>query len=156
MKTNLLFVCLGNICRSPSAEGVMKALVEQRNVAEQYYIDSAGTAAYHQGEPADARMRQHASRRGYDLTSVARKVKIEDFNDFDYIVAMDNDNYRNLMQMTTDKEQQSRVVKMVDFATEHQVDVVPDPYYGGEEGFEKVLDILEDATKGFLAHLQGR
>lgn len=154
MKTDLLFVCLGNICRSPSAEGVMKALVEQRNVADQYFIDSAGTAAYHQGEPADARMRQHASRRGYDLTSVARKVRIEDFNNFDYIVAMDNENYRNLIGMTTNKEQQRKVVKMVDFATEHQVDVVPDPYYGGEEGFEMVLDILEDATKGFLAHLE--
>ncbi len=150
MKTSLLFVCLGNICRSPSAEGVMKALVEEEGLSGEFYIDSAGTAAYHQGEKADSRMRQHAKERGYNLTSIARQVKREDFDKFDYIIAMDNQNYQNLQRIAPSKDYKSKIVKMVDYASEYTGDSVPDPYYGGSDGFELVLDILEDATVGFL------
>ncbi len=153
MKKNLLFVCLGNICRSPSAEGVMKALVEKEGLDDEFFIDSAGTAAYHEGERADSRMRQHASGRGYNLTSIARQVRESDFDKFDYIIAMDTQNYQNLHRMAGNEVQQKKIVKMTDFATSYQGDSVPDPYYGGADGFELVLDILEDATVGFLRHL---
>ena len=155
-KKRILFVCLGNICRSPSAEGVMKALVEKEGVAEYYIIDSAGTGAYHEGERADSRMRQHAQRRGYDLTSIARQVRSEDFDSFDYIVAMDNQNYQNLIRMATTSKQRSKIKKMIDYASDYNGDSVPDPYYGGSDGFELVLDILEDATGGFFKYIEGR
>ncbi len=146
----ILFVCLGNICRSPSAEAVMNYLIEENNLTELIECDSAGTYGYHAGQMADRRMQRHAIKRGYDLTSIARAVTQSDFEDFDYIVAMDNSNYTNLLSMIQNKDNSNKIIKMTDYCQNINADEVPDPYYGGEQGFENVLDILEDATQGFL------
>lgn len=146
---NILFVCMGNICRSPSAEAVMKYLVEKEGLNDKIFIDSAGTIGYHEGEEADARMKKHAAKRGYDLTSIARQFRLEDFEKFDYIVAMDRENYRDILALPPDGRYRSKVFMMTDFS-ENGYDGVPDPYYGGPKGFEHVLDILEDSTKGLL------
>lgn len=152
-KIRLLFVCLGNICRSPSAEAVMKKMVEDRGLQKQIIIDSAGTAAYHEGERADARMRTHASRRGYNLESISRPVRMDDFFEFDMIIGMDDANVSALKQKAPDQESVERVFKMTDFAKGSLYDHVPDPYYGGSSGFELVLDILEDACEGLLQYI---
>ena len=153
-KVKILFVCLGNICRSPSAEAVMKGIVKDSGVSHQFYIDSAGTSGWHSGEKADARMRMHASKRNIDLTSLSRSVKSSDFDNFDYIIGMDDENVFNLEQMTTHPEHQMKITKMTDYCNGHDEQSVPDPYYGGDAGFELVLDILEDACKGLLTHIK--
>jgi protein-tyrosine phosphatase len=150
-KTKILFVCLGNICRSPSGEGVMKGLVEKEGLNGNFEIDSAGTAAWHEGEPADPRMQVHANKRGYTLSSISRPVKPEtDFDKFDYIIAMDRQNMRDLQSMAQTEEHRNKLHMMTDFSKEFNYDSVPDPYYGGDEGFELVLDLLEDACNGLL------
>jgi len=149
----ILFVCLGNICRSPSGEAVMNALIERNNLRDRIACDSAGTIAYHTGEPADARMQKHAIKRGYNLTSIARQIKLNDFERFNYIIAMDRDNYRNILALDVEGKYKDKVKLMMDFAIEHSDNDVPDPYYGGEQGFEYVLDLLEDACLGLLKHI---
>ncbi len=149
----VLFVCLGNICRSPSAEGVFKHLVAKANLEDKIFVDSCGTAAHHEGEPADSRMREHAQKRGYDLTSIARGMVKKDFEEFDYILTMDNSNFKNVLALTAD-DQKYKVKKITDFCSNHPHDQVPDPYYGGPEGFELVLDLLEDACQGLLNQIQ--
>lgn len=150
----LLFVCLGNICRSPAGEGIMQKMIENQGLEDNYSCDSAGTSAYHQGEPADSRMRKHAKKRGYMLTSVARQFVAEDFDNFDYILTMDQSNYRNVLAVATSDEQKNKVYSMTKFCTRHTEQSVPDPYYGGDAGFEKVLDILEDSCEEMLRKLQ--
>ncbi len=140
----ILFVCLGNICRSPAAEGVFTTLANQAGLDVE--ADSAGTAGWHRGEPADARMRAHAQKRGYRLDSRARQFDPSvDFEKFDLILAMDNQNYRDLKAMDRANKYGAKIKKMTDYCRIHNVDAVPDPYYGGTDGFEHVLDILEDA-----------
>ena len=151
-KTKILFVCLGNICRSPSAEAVMKAMIEKKGLNDYFEIDSAGTLAYHRGEKADSRMRQHASRRGYNLTSLSRPVEPNDFNYFDMIIGMDDLNIRDLNQLAPDEQSRKKIYKITDFAKDTTMSVIPDPYYGGDAGFELVLDILEDACKGLISN----
>lgn len=146
----VLFVCLGNICRSPAADGIMHRLVEQQGLETLIKIDSAGTYGGHAGSLPDHRMRQHASKRGYQLTHCSRRVTTDDFYDFDIIVAMDDQNYYNLMRLAPTLEHQQHITKMTDFLTNHTADHVPDPYYEGAEGFEIVLDLLEDACQGLL------
>ncbi len=146
---NILFVCMGNICRSPSAEAVMKFLVEKENLSDKVFIDSAGTIGYHAGEEADARMKAHASKRGYKLTSIARQFKLSDFEDFDYIVVMDRDNLRDILALDPSGKYRHKIFMMTDFSS-NGYEEVPDPYYGGPQGFENVLDILEDSSKGLL------
>lgn len=146
---NILFVCMGNICRSPSAEAVMKYLVENEGLDKQIFVDSAGTIGYHEGEPADARMKKHASKRGYNLTSIARQFRLEDFEKFDYIITMDRENYKDILALDPQRKYSHKVFMMTDFSS-NGYEEVPDPYYGGEAGFELVLDILEDSTKGLL------
>ena len=157
MKKSVLFVCLGNICRSPSAEAVFRHLVEQAGLTGDFDIDSAGTIAAHSGEKADARMQQHASRRGYKLTSISRKVNPKlDFDRFDYIIAMDDQNKRDLLAMARNANDVSKISKMTDYASHSSYTSVPDPYYGGASGFELVLDLLEDACEGLLHYIKNR
>lgn len=151
----ILFVCLGNICRSPSAEAVFKALIEKKGLDNEISCDSAGTAAYHAGEPADFRMRQFAKKRGYHLTSISRPVNPEtDFDRFDYIIGMDSQNVRDLQRMARNENDRKKIYLMTDFASSLRYDSVPDPYYGGDAGFELVLDILEDTSAGLIRKLQ--
>lgn len=141
----VLFVCLGNICRSPAAEGVMRALVDERGEGAMWVIDSAGTGNYHIGDLPDRRMRVHARRRGYELTHRCRQVGEGDFDDFDLIVGMDAMNLRNLRALAPMPEGEGKIVGMGEFfdiATRY--DYVPDPYYEGAEGFELVLDLLQN------------
>lgn len=152
---NLLFVCLGNICRSPAAQGVMENLVDKRGLQDRIHIDSAGTGGWHVGDLPDKRMRLHARDRGLDLTHRARKVRASDFDDFDMIIAMDDANYHDLRELAPSPEAQAKVVRMMDFANSHHgTDAVPDPYYEGSQGFELVLDLLEDACAGLLDRLE--
>ncbi len=150
MKTKILFVCLGNICRSPSAEGIMKKIIKEKGVEDRFFIDSAGILDYHEGELPDHRMRDHAAQRGYILDSHSRPVKYNDFFDFDLIIGMDDQNIINLRQKAPDVESSRKIRKMTDFCQNHNLDYVPDPYYGGAKGFELVLDLLEDSCKGLL------
>lgn len=154
-KIKVLFVCLGNICRSPSAEAIFRGFVKKKNIGYQFEVDSAGTSGYHQGEPADARMKTHASKRGYQLTSLSRKFDpTKDFDYFDIIIAMDRDNLHDLRQMAAEKAEEEKLHLMTDFSSEYDYDYVPDPYYGGDQGFELVIDLLEDASNGLFSHLK--
>lgn len=152
--TRILFVCLGNICRSSSAEGVMRHLVEQAGLSDRISIDSAGILSYHQGELPDERMRKHAALRGYQLTHRSRPVTSSDFDDFDLIIGMDDRNIDDLKDRAPSVEAMAKIHRMTDYCTSHPgADYVPDPYYGGPSGFEYVLDLLEDACAGLLHHL---
>ena len=154
--TKVLFVCTGNICRSPSAEGVFRRMVEDAGLAGAIGVDSAGTHAYHVGEPADPRAQAAARKRGYDLaTCVGRQVKAEDFREFDMILAMDWENLAALQQMCP-KIYQHKLMLLMRFSNEFEEATVPDPYYGGPEGFGKVLDYLEDACQGVMEVVRKR
>lgn len=150
-KKKILFVCLGNICRSPSAEAVFTGLVDKNGLTGKYEIDSAGIGGWHVGEPADKRMQKHAVKRGYDLTSIGRQIDPEaDFDRFDMIVAMDDENVTALKKLARNQDDLKKIHKMTDFSKVWGYNEVPDPYYGGDEGFELVLDLLEDACQGLL------
>ena len=153
-KTRVLFVCMGNICRSPTAEGAFLALLKQEGVHEQVNIDSAGTHAYHVGEAPDLRAQKTAEGRGYNLSGLrARKVIFADFEDYDYLLAMDEDNYEHLMSACPD-EYKDKVQYFLDYAPHIETREVPDPYYGGKYGFDRVLDMVEEASIGFLDSLK--
>jgi protein-tyrosine phosphatase len=156
MTTRILFVCMGNICRSPTAEGVFRKLVRERAPHLQVEIDSAGTHAYHVGEPPDRRAIAAAERRGIDLSGLrARTVDEADFGRFDLLVAMDQLNREVLLDRSPD-EYRERIRLMLEFAPSTDIDDVPDPYYGGPVGFEHVLDLVEEASKGLLDELLAR
>lgn len=146
---------MGNICRSPSAEAVFAGLVKNKGLEKYFKIDSAGTLAYHEGEPADKRMKQHAKKRGYKLTSIARRfIPHSDFEYFDYIIGMDDENINYLKSFARNENDLIKIHKMTDFRKVWAYDEIPDPYYGGEEGFELVLDLLEDACEGLLENFK--
>jgi len=148
--TKILFVCMGNICRSPTAEGVTRVLAEKRGLVPGFEFDSAGTHGFHIGKAPDARARAAAAKRGYDLSQLkARQVNEFDFVRFDRILAMDRDNLE-LLRKACPEENQSKLGLFLEFSTRYMVDEVPDPYYGGPEGFERVLDLIEDAATGLL------
>ena len=146
----ILFVCLGNICRSSSAQTIMQTRIDELELGNEYFIDSAGLISYHQGEPADSRMRAHAARRGYNITHLSRPVTYNDFFDFDMIIGMDDSNISRLKELAPGLDELAKIHKMTDFCVNKVVDHVPDPYYGGASGFENVLDILEDAVEGLI------
>lgn len=155
MKTvNILFVCLGNICRSPTAHGIFQGLVDQAGLAERIFVDSAGTGDWHIGRPPDNRARQAALGRGYDLGHLrARQVTAEDFERFDYVLAMDESNLGNLSALKPNSYR-GNLALFLEFASRRDYREVPDPYYGGEENFELVLDLVEDAAAGLLGHVR--
>lgn len=147
----LLFVCLGNICRSPAAEGVLRTKANQRGM--ELYIESAGTGAWHVGDPPDSRMIKAAAKRGYDLSHQrARKVEFSDFFEFDYILAMDLSNHTDLLEMAP-PNRECDIRLFLDFA-DCETRETPDPYYGGDQGFEQVLDLIELGADGLIDHLE--
>ena len=151
-KIAVLFVCLGNICRSPAAEAIFINLVEKRGLNKVFTVDSAGTGSWHIGKKSDKRMIIAAEKRGINITSRARQITTQDFQNFNYILAMDNSNFRNIndikkRQTTSDF---ALIKRIQDFKSVYKEEEVPDPYFGGYEGFDHVLDILEDSVSGFL------
>jgi protein-tyrosine phosphatase len=148
--TKLLFVCLGNICRSPSAENIMNYLIEKEGLNGQIKCDSAGTSNYHLGAAPDARMRSAAKKRGIELKGEARQIEPFDLEYFDLILAMDQSNYFDILALDPKRQYQHKVKLICDFALQYQDQEVPDPYYGGEEGFNYVIDLLLDACQGVL------
>jgi protein-tyrosine phosphatase len=150
----ILFVCLGNICRSPTAEIVFREIVAREAPDLKIEVDSAGTAAYHVGSPPDSRTRQAALRRGYDMSALrARVVEAQDFGRFDLILAMDRQNL-DVLQRRAPAQLRSRIRLFLEFAPDSDTTEVPDPYYGGSNGFEEVLDLVEAAAKGLLQHVR--
>ncbi|CAN7293210.1 low molecular weight phosphotyrosine protein phosphatase [Pseudoduganella sp. LjRoot289] len=149
---SVLFVCMGNICRSPTAEGVSRQRAEAAGLALE--IDSAGTHACHVGAPPDARSARHAALRGYDLSAQrARQVAASDFERYDHLLAMDHDNLK-LLQAACPPQHRHKLALFMQYATRSDSDVVPDPYYGGANGFDQVLDYIEDASDGLIAALR--
>ena len=154
MTYSVLFICMGNICRSPTADGVFRQIVRDHGLSRVVRIDSAGTHNYHPNSPPDARSQAHAARRGYDLSILrARQVRQADFAAFDLILAMDLDNLAQL-QAECPPEHQHKLRRLTEFCHRHDSPVVPDPYYGDARGFETVLDLVEDACEGLLTHVQ--
>jgi protein-tyrosine phosphatase len=149
----ILFVCMGNICRSPAAEAVFKKLIKTEGLEKKFFIDSAGTISFHTGSKADSRMILAAKKRNIEITSIARQLKKEDANNFDYIITMDDENYFDAMKITNNS---LNILKMTDFLSNKYSNIkeIPDPYYGGEKGFEFVLDLLEDASINLLKFLK--
>ncbi|MCP5160584.1 MAG: low molecular weight phosphotyrosine protein phosphatase [Hahellaceae bacterium] len=151
---NVLFVCLGNICRSPTAEGVFQHMLEQTGLTSRIRVDSAGTGAWHVGKAPDSRAQKAAYERGYRLSHLkARQVAVADFDKFDLILAMDRSNMDDLLEMCP-PDKQNKIRLFMDFAENRRFPEVPDPYYAGSKGFELVLDLVEDASKGLLNYLQ--
>ncbi|KAM0883332.1 hypothetical protein ACQ4PT_031741 [Festuca glaucescens] len=154
----VLFVCLGNICRSPAAEAVFRNLVNKRGLDSKFLIDSAGTIGYHEGNKADSRMIATSKKRGIEVTSISRPIRPSDFRDFDLILAMDRQNYEDILNSFERWQQKEplpdgapkKVKLMCSYCKRHKESEVPDPYYGGAKGFEKVLDLLEDACESLL------
>lgn len=145
----VLFVCMGNICRSPTAEGVFNKLLDDLGTTNRFLVDSAGTHAYHVGESPDSRAQQTARSRGVKLSNIrARKVARSDFDEFDHILAMDSDNYQLLIEASP-SEHHHKIKLFLEFAPDREENNVPDPYYGGQNGFDHVFDLVEDASKGF-------
>lgn len=149
----ILFVCLGNICRLAAAEEIMRNRVVHAGLEKEIDLDSAGLSSYHQGDPADSRMRAHAARRGYRITHLSRPVGYHDFFDFDMLIGMDDSNLTGLRNLAPGLPEEQKIYRMTDFCRRIPADHVPDPYYGGDSGFETVLDILEDACDGLLDFL---
>lgn len=155
-KVKVLFVCMGNICRSPTAHGVFRDIVEKNNLDGQIYVESAGTHAYHVGEMPDRRARQTALKNGVDISDLrARQVESSDFVNFDYIIAMDSSNYRDLQHICP-VSYRNKLHMFLSYAPELKTNDVPDPYYGGGKGFEIVYDMVETASKGMLKEIKAK
>ena len=155
MVKKILFVCLGNICRSPAAEGVFKQKIKDRNLEKLFVVDSAGTGGWHVGNLADPRMRETALSRGIELTSRSRKIEECDLYEFDHILVMDNDNLDAVKSLIKDHRNPviSKIKLILSYSKNSKLEEVPDPYYGGQNGFEKVIDLLDDAMDGLIDSL---
>ncbi len=151
----VLFVCLGNICRSPTAEGVFKHFVESEGLSGIITSDSAGTSGHHDGGQADSRSMHHAELRGYQLASISRQIKVSDFFDFDLILTMDDSNFDKVIRLAIEIDADTeKVKKFTSYCQIHQINEVPDPYYKGHDGFEEVLDIIEDGCQALLNEIK--
>ncbi|MCG6871656.1 MAG: low molecular weight phosphotyrosine protein phosphatase [Gammaproteobacteria bacterium] len=154
-KVGVLFVCLGNICRSPTAEGIFRKLVRERELDQHIHIDSAGTGAWHVGSPPDNRAQQAAARRDVDISGLrGRQVERDDFDRFDYVIAMDRSNLQDLRSLARGRTE--HIELLLSYAHNWSEQDVPDPYYGGPAGFERVLDMIEDAANGLLRDIEDR
>ena len=152
----ILFVCLGNICRSCTAQTVMQHFVDNAGLESQIYVDSAGIIDYHEGEKADRRMRSHANLRGYNITHLSRPITTDDFSAFDLIIGMDDSNISSLERLAPDETCKRKIHRMTEWSVRFaDKNSVPDPYYGGDKGFELVLDMLEDACENLLNDIRG-
>ncbi|MBP7098234.1 MAG: low molecular weight phosphotyrosine protein phosphatase [Prevotella sp.] len=147
---SLLFICLGNICRSPAAHAVFCKMIAMRKQEYNFIVDSAGIGNWHVGQLPDSRMRTHGSKRGYEINHHARQFNVDDFNKFDYIIVMDEDNYRIITGMAQSKSDVAKVIRMSDYFNQHSNNSVPDPYYGDSADFELALDLIEDGCDGLL------
>jgi protein-tyrosine phosphatase len=155
-KIRVLMVCMGNICRSPMAHGVFAKRLRDTGLEHVVEVDSAGTHGYHAGEPPDRRAQVTARSRGYELSDLrARRLQEQDFHEFDYILVMDQENLSHARSLQPE-DGKARLHRFLEFAATRSEREVPDPYYGGAQGFEKVLDLVEDAAEGFLSHLRER
>lgn len=155
-RIKVLFVCMGNICRSPTAHGVFRRMVEEEGLADRIEIDSAGTHAYHIGKPPDDRAQATALKRGFDLSDLrARQAAAADFEAFDYVLAMDWDNF-NILNELCPPDRSERLVMFLDYAPDLGIREVPDPYWGGDKGFERVFDMVEMASRGLLDEIKSR
>tara|TARA_B100000963_G_scaffold135708_1_gene118088 strand:- start:1085 stop:1558 length:474 start_codon:yes stop_codon:yes gene_type:complete len=154
-KISVLFVCLGNICRSPAAEAIFQNLINDKGIGNQFIVDSAGTGAWHVGKKADSRMRFAARQRNINITSHARQIREDDFIKFKYILVMDNSNYSNVLDLKNKVKGtiSAKILRIQDFASTFSEKEVPDPYFGGDDGFDYVLDILEDSVSCFLENI---
>ena len=153
----ILFICYGNICRSPAAEGIFNHLIKKEGLEKHISCESAGTSQFHAGHPADHRMRKYASQRGYSIESTSRPFRSpQDFSTFDILITMDNSNFENILSLTKTQNEKNKVKKMVEFLTKKKVDYIPDPYYKEEEGFTEVLDLLEEACSNLLKHIKAQ
>ena len=155
MVKKILFVCLGNICRSPAAEGIFKQKVKNRDLEQLFVVDSAGTGSWHVGNLPDQRMREAALSRGIELTSRSRKIEENDLYEFDHILVMDNDNLEAVKSLIKDHKNpvNSKIKLILSYSKNSQLEEVPDPYYGGQNGFDKVIDLLDDAMDGLIDSL---
>ncbi len=156
-KTKILFICLGNICRSPAANAIMQKFVGDAGLSDKFYIDSAGIGPWHVGQFPDQRMRSHGAKRGYDINHVARQFDARhDFSDFDFIVVMDDENYRDICRKAHNDGERRKVIRMADYFNQYKGRIsVPDPYYGDGEDFELALDLIEDGCHGILTDVSG-
>ena len=154
-KISVLFVCLGNICRSPAAEAIFQNLINDKGIGNQFIVDSAGTGSWHVGKKADSRMRFAAKQRNINIKSNARQIIEDDFRRFNYILVMDNSNYKNVIDLKNRLKSSdfAKIFKIQDFASIFTEKEVPDPYFGGDAGFDHVLDILEDSVSCFLENI---
>ena len=157
-KTRILFICLGNICRSPATNAIMQKFVDEAGLTDKFVIDSAGIGPWHVGQLPDKRMRQHGTKRGYKIDHIARQFDAShDFNDFDYIVVMDDENYKNITWQAHDEGERKKVIRMADYFIKYKWRTsVPDPYYGGDSDFELALDLIEDGCRGILNKLTNK
>ena len=154
-KLSILFVCLGNICRSPAAEAIFQNLINDKGIGNQFIVDSAGTGSWHVGKKADSRMRFAAKQRNINITSNARQIREDDFREFQYILVMDNSNFNNVVDFKNRVKGSdfAKILKIQDFSSIFAEKEVPDPYFGGDAGFDHVLDILEDSVSCFLENI---
>ena len=155
MKSKVLFVCLGNICRSPAAEAIFLLKLKEKQMLDKFQVDSAGTGGWHAGSFADSRMRKFASKRGIIIESVARQIALDDFNRFDLILTMDNSNLKDVKDLSSKlvKPFRAQIEPIVNFAKNTNFLEVPDPYYGGDNGFDEVLDFVDDAINGLILYI---
>ncbi len=154
--TRVLFICMGNICRSPAAEIVFRKMVDDAGLSTEFAIDSAGTVGYHEGNPPDPRMAAHLEKRGYRVEGLSRPLRKADLKDFDLLLTMDDENFSDTLRQCGETISRGKVKPFVDFLRENEASEIPDPYYGGDSGFAHVIDLLEDGCAALLEALSGK